>query len=107
MKPSPSILIAVALFAFIANNATPKVNTESAPMCARFTAAWHALRLPVAHLRFAGAALVFELGSRSAGPGTAPAAQPVTLRLTVSRSGKAAISLRAHNLRFVFPCRGA
>jgi len=107
MKPSPSILIVVALFAFITNNATPKVPTESAPMCARCIAAWHAVPLPIVHLQFAGAALVFELGIRPTGPRTAPAAPPLIVRLIVGRSGKAELSILSHNFRLAFPCRSA
>jgi hypothetical protein len=107
MKPSPSILIVVALFAIIASSATPKVTTKSGPTCASIAEAWHALPLPIAHLRCARAALVFELGYRSAGPHSAALAQPMTLRFIVTRSGKAELSILSHNLRAAFPRRSA
>jgi hypothetical protein len=79
----------------------------SAPMCASFAQAWHALPQPIAHLRFAHSALVFELGYRSAGPHSAALAQPMTLRFIVTRSGKAELSILSHNLRVAFPRRSA
>jgi hypothetical protein len=107
MKPSPSILIVVALFTFISSNATPKVATESAAMSARFTSAWHALPLPNAQLQIASAAIIFELRYRSAERRTASAVLPVIVRLIISRSGKAQISILSHNFRLAFPCRSA
>jgi hypothetical protein len=107
MKTSPSILIVVALFAFIAIIATPKVTTKSAPMCASFAEAWQALPEPIVHLRCARTALVFELGYRSTGPRSASIAQPLTLRLIITESGKTELSILSHNLRLAFPRHSA
>lgn len=107
MKPSPSILIAVALFAFIAGNATPKVATASSPMCASLNAAWHSLPLPVVHLRFSGASITIEHGYHPASARTTKALQPVTLRITVTRTAGAELLLRSRHFRFAVPRRSA
>jgi hypothetical protein len=107
MKSSPGILIVAALLAFIANNSPAKVEARTSPVCTTVTEAWSGLPLPMVHLRFFGAALVFELGYRSAGPRTAHAGRPVTLRLIVTRSGKAEFVFLSHRLRLAFPHRTA
>jgi hypothetical protein len=107
MKPSSSILIIMALLAFIASSAPAKVDATSSPVHPSFAQAWRGLPQPSVHLHCAGAALVFELGFRSARSRNAPAAQPLTLCLIVTQSGEAELSILSHHLRLAFPRRSA
>ncbi len=107
MKTSQSILIIVALLAFIASDAPAKVEARTSPEHVSFAKACTGLPLPIAHVRFAGDALIYSLGYRSAGSRTAPTRMLVTLRLIVSPSGKVGFSILAHNFRLAFPRRSA
>jgi hypothetical protein len=107
MKPQPIILIVVALLAFIASSAPAKVEARTSPMRTSLAKACSGLRLPIAHVRFAGDAMVFAFGYRSAGTRIAPTRLLLVLRLTVTRSGKAELLILSHHLRLAFPCRSA
>ncbi len=105
MKTSPIPSILTALLICICTAGSTVQAGPSPHVCTNVVSLWRGLPQPILHLRFAGAALVLELGYRSACSRTAPARQPVTLRLNVTRSGKAELSILSHNLRLVVPRR--
>jgi hypothetical protein len=104
MKPSPGILIVVALLVTLLS-ATPSATGASSPLHLRANCAAlvGALPLPILYLRFSRAAVIFELGYRPACFRTASEAQPIALSLTLTRSGRAVLQLRSRRFRLALP----
>jgi len=62
---------------------------------------------PFMHLRFRGDAMALEVGYRPAHPPNSPARPPVTLRLTIARSGCTELMIRSQGFLLIFPQRSA
>ncbi len=107
MKTSPSIFIVVALLAFIASSAPAKVDAKASPVHPGFTEAWRELPQPIVNCRHEDAVLVFELGLRPGHSRNVHTAQPFTLRIIISQSGKAELPILSQFLRLVIPRRSA
>jgi hypothetical protein len=108
MRTSQALFVFAALFITMCSAAPPNsgASHSSRPRvnCAAFMSA---LPLPIVYLRFSRTAVIFELGYRPACPRAVTEAPPVTLSLTVTRSGRADLQLRSRRFRLAFPRRSA
>jgi hypothetical protein len=107
VKPLACILFLTALLPFAASSATQKMDAKPCPVCASFTVAWRGLPMPAAHLRSAGADLIFEFGFRPAGDQVARTRRLLTLRLILTPSSKFGVWIHSGSLGLAFPRRSA
>jgi hypothetical protein len=104
-SPLGLCLLALALLAnssAATSTRTANTSTHTHSCCAGLLSA---LPHPILHLRFSGAAMVLEFGYRPAGPRTVPPSQLVTLRFTLTESGRVELVLRSPNLWLALPRR--